>query len=575
MKNLFNNLMLIAVAAMAFTACTKEQDEVNAVTKKVVVEFVAGFDGDDSRVAFGEKNGDKYPTLWEADDVVKIKIGEKIAEYTLTAEDILNDGQTATLKPEFELLEDETLEGNVVATVNENIYLEVHDGVDPAISLKAEAEYPATNLLFKHQYAYGKMKLVGLPEDFEASRVTLILNGDGKTLNHTIWGHRAKDHTVWFTTEAMESVDSFEVYASDNVTTYGKKVDANGALAFTKGCVSAFSVSGLEKPEPIYTTAFTYYNTPSDWYLNFTDDRAMLDKLVLNLYGVVYANADSWILNEGVYTENSGIHTSREYSKYDGIVVKSVTLTVTYVPEGFHFLIENVKDEAGNVLLEKASFTGSVSGLKTIYRLVTPVVTATATANTFAASWEAIENAKDYTITFNGQTITENVTSIEFTGLDFDTTYEISVVANPADATTYAASKTAVATATTEKRDGTSAAKPYVFTRTNEESNLLYFVCEETGDELSIGLNHTNLADYVGTWTLNDGPFNGQINYRYKKENGYFDSYSGEVYAANRSCEISVEDGNINLIFELYHCTFNNIGERTDIYTFYQAILTE
>lgn len=207
---------------------------------------------------------------------------------------------------------------------------------------------------------------------------------------------------------------------------------------------------------------------------------------------------------------------------------------------------------------------------------MTPVVTATTTANTFAASWEAIENAKDYTITFNGQTITENVTSIEFTGLDFDTTYEISVVANPADATTYATSKTAVATATTEKRDGTSVAKPYVFTRTNEESNLLYFVCEETGDELSIGLNHTNLADYVGTWTLNDGPFNGQINYRYKKENGYFDSYDGEVYAANYcSCEISVEDGNTILLFELYHYTVNHIGERTDIYTFYQAILTE
>ena len=51
MKNLFKNLMLVAVAAMAFTACTETNDEVNAVVNKTIVTGVASF-GDDTRSGF-------------------------------------------------------------------------------------------------------------------------------------------------------------------------------------------------------------------------------------------------------------------------------------------------------------------------------------------------------------------------------------------------------------------------------------------------------------------------------------------------------------------------------------------
>ncbi|MBO5820380.1 MAG: hypothetical protein J6R02_02165, partial [Alistipes sp.] len=249
MKNLFKNLMLVAVAAMAFTACTESNNEVNAVTKKVVLEFVADLADDDTRVAFGEKDGNKYPVVWEAYDDVIVKVGEKQARYTLTEEDVLESGKKAIIRPEFELLEDETLSGDIVATVNEYVSFDYHQGNKPTISLKAEAVYPATNLVFEHQYAYGKMELVGLPAEFNVTEVKLNLVGGDKELNHTINGNSVEDNIFWFTTEAMEAVKSFAVYASNGAVTYYREVTVEKNFAFEVGKVSAFRVKELvEKP---------------------------------------------------------------------------------------------------------------------------------------------------------------------------------------------------------------------------------------------------------------------------------------------------------------------------------------
>lgn len=274
MKNLFKNLMLVAVAAMAFTACTESNNEVNAVTKKVVLEFVADLADDDTRVAFGEKDGNKYPVVWEAYDNVSVKVGENQAWYTLTEEDVLESGKKAIIRPEFELLEDETLSGNIVATVNGYPYLAEQDGNKPTISLKAEAEYPATNLVFEHQYAYGKMELVGLPAEFNVTEVKLNLVGGGKELNHTISGNSVEDNIFWFTTEAMEAVESFAVYASNGAVTYYREVTVEKNFAFEVGKVSAFRVKELVVKPADFNVQLTKITSMSNNVIRFEGDNA-------------------------------------------------------------------------------------------------------------------------------------------------------------------------------------------------------------------------------------------------------------------------------------------------------------
>ncbi len=274
MKNLFKNLMLVAVAAMAFTACTETNDEVNAVTKKVVLEFVADLADDDTRVAFGEKDGNKYPTVWEAYDNVTVTVGDKTASYTLTEEDVLESGKKAVIRPEFELVGDETLSGDIVATVNESVSFDNHQGNKPTISLKAEAVYPATTLAFEHQYAYGKMELVGLPAEFNVTEVKLNLVGGGNTLNHTINGYSVEDNIFWFTTEAMEAVESFSVYASNGAETYYKEVTVEKAFAFEVGHVSAFRVKELVVKPADFNVQLTKITSMSNNVIRFEGDDA-------------------------------------------------------------------------------------------------------------------------------------------------------------------------------------------------------------------------------------------------------------------------------------------------------------
>ena len=80
-----------------------------------------------------------------------------------------------------------------------------------------------------------------------------------------------------------------------------------------------------------------------------------------------------------------------------------------------------------------------------------PVVTATASGNTISVSWEAIEGAKDYTVTCGSHSLTVEFNGATFKDLEYDTTYEVSVVANPSNSSLNSASEAGKASATTEK----------------------------------------------------------------------------------------------------------------------------
>ena len=75
MKNLFKKTMLFAAAAMAFVSCSNDatEDVFNGPSFEVEVNAVTT----DSRSAFGELNGDKYPTLWSGNESWAVCINDK------------------------------------------------------------------------------------------------------------------------------------------------------------------------------------------------------------------------------------------------------------------------------------------------------------------------------------------------------------------------------------------------------------------------------------------------------------------------------------------------------------------
>lgn len=81
--------------------------------------------------------------------------------------------------------------------------------------------------------------------------------------------------------------------------------------------------------------------------------------------------------------------------------------------------------------------------------LATPVVTAVAEGDVVTVSWEAVAGAKDYTVTCGDATTTVDATIATFEGVAAGT-YEVTVVANPADATLNTASEAGEASVTVE-----------------------------------------------------------------------------------------------------------------------------
>lgn len=104
-------------------------------------------------------------------------------------------------------------------------------------------------------------------------------------------------------------------------------------------------------------------------------------------------------------------------------------------------------------------------GTPEVTPLATPAVTATASGNTVTATWNAVDGAKDYTVTCDGKSQTVTATSATFAELEYETEYTVSVVANPADETANTASDAGTATATTEA-DPNAGAEPQTVTVT-------------------------------------------------------------------------------------------------------------
>ena len=366
MKNLFKSLMLVAVAAMAFTSCQKENDEVNAVKNQYVIEFNAGFDAE-TRSHFGDKDGDAYPSFWDGGEAVRLEIAD--AESTwgpsgnadIYMKKVDKDGAVGTFTASF----DNTFDGGVITAYvpqtswkNEYNYdiqgyawapaipgtqTPLAGSVEPAAHiLKASTAFEGAlpehaQLVFEPVTAFAKMTLklgdVVAFEDIDNVRVEFADQA------YTLLPTNLSEPTFWFACEAAE-VESMRVVITDkNEDTYVKEFTTeSNPRAFKTGVVSTVGVGGFQAKSLDYVTSISASQNTWQGRYEFTIDTIDGAHILLYIYtwpegGLLAENADGYEDNNA----NHGLgYLYADYANWQGYAdIKETSIIVEHLDEGY------------------------------------------------------------------------------------------------------------------------------------------------------------------------------------------------------------------------------------------------
>ena len=455
MKNLFKKMMLVAVAAMAFTACSQDVNEVNNVEKVTRYEFTANI-ADDTRSGFAEKEegATAYKSEWHEGDQVKIFIDG----YEPIVADITAEGNFAfelTNAPESFFM---TVVSPAESWSNQSTpnLPEVQTSGVNSVDAKAHL-LQAQNVLVNngsadafemgHQIAYAKMTVNGV--DFAIDHVVVDLKGTffgyDREYSYTVKANGV-DNTFWFATESID-VAEFTVTAYDAegnaVAKTVNVAEAGKTMSFNYGRVGTFSVSGLEEA----TVQETYDSTSAYVYQNYgdTDKEIMFVAedgrgLRIDFFNVYENNC----IIPGTYTFSGSRYMYPNWCFYYANVEYYYTSkldggqAVVSVEDGVYKIIFTNMSLGSTVYVEQFTFKGEISGLDIPdprAKLATPEVTYDVNEMVVSLSWNAIENVEYYSVECDSDAIanfTTTETSATIT-LPAYGAYNFSVAAKVAD----------------------------------------------------------------------------------------------------------------------------------------------
>ena len=276
MKNLFKKMMLVAVAAMAFVACSQDNDEINATVKKTDVVFNLSIE-DVTRAYFGEEQGSgsdtSFPSYWSGNENV-----------TLVAYDI-NDAVVSTAYGSIEAEGEQATQARVAATFNDDLtgvakvrayvgswsydeprvpevgqeqYMEKEGTVAAnAHTMSAEAAWDGVaqsiDLNFSHAVAYGRMQIKDLNDVTITKAIVKVDEAEYQvSLNSEL-----DTKYIWFACDADDAIATLDIEVkASNGRSYVKTIDMTqyaNPLKFLTGQVSKFAVSGLVEKGADYT----------------------------------------------------------------------------------------------------------------------------------------------------------------------------------------------------------------------------------------------------------------------------------------------------------------------------------
>ena len=305
------------------------------------------------------------------------------------------------------------------------------------------------------------------------------------------------EDTVWFTTVPTDlSGSSFTVTVVTDRVNYTKTVDLTGKkLSFERADVAQFRVKDLvEEQKPLAYKLLTDASelTAGDQFIIATKSYATSSARAISTIasGTKLVHTDSFAIEDGpqiiTLPENVALFTVEKgategslafktsegylYGNYDSDAwANTLSFKATVDDEASWVVTVNSSNKA-SIFNEKYSryvnyystssfnFANSASSTYIYYidgtateepetpeqpvvtPLATPVVTATATANTVTVEWTAVEGAKDYTVVCGEQSVTVAATTATFENVAAGS-YKVTVTANPADEALHIASK--------------------------------------------------------------------------------------------------------------------------------------
>ena len=604
MKNLFKNLMLVAVAAMAFTACQNDNNEVNEVNRVTRYEFTANI-ADDTRSGFAEKEegATAYKSEWYGNETLKIFVTDYSNYNVETTASINAEGNFAlelTDAPESFFITVVSPAESWVSEYTANIPAEqtpLANSVDPKAHLLQAQARPVSggvaDIDMTHMAAYGKMTVKGV--DFAIDHVVVDLKGSfygyDREYSYTINATNVENNTFWFATEPID-VAEFTVTAYDaEGNAVAKTVDVAAAgktMSFQYGRVGTFSVSGLEayvepeepeEPKALVFTSAKWVNTStSDKFVQFyTEDGGTLQ---LNFYNCNYSD----LLDARTYGfANSGdIYPGGRYSWYEntaaGIDTEIVggSVMVSVVNGQYYIEFSNMADYDG-VVIEAATFTGLISGLQVPdmrTALATPNVTSSVDGKMITISWDAVEGAESYKVycatTSAIAEVNTTETTVTIEAPEYSKQYEFMVTAIAADTDPdYKSSEAKTIKVTTDK-DPNGPIADYMWDETFVWNNSGYFELRDSSYSTSYWYIYLNAADRPGNNSIKPGvytatnttsPGEGEFSVKISASGsapfwGIYASYLSNAH----TLEVKVVDGKYQIAFTYSNASHGYIG---------------
>ena len=324
--------------------------------------------------------------------------------------------------------------GNKYAVMGDNFSIDVH----------FPAKYATQTYLEQQSYIWTSTTWFGY-NDFENEFTTRSFKVDGTDVavdgGTAVVTATGDEYHIELTLEGRDGF-VYMIQYDGKLDDKGEVVDDNSPVAFT------------------YMSKGTY--TSSFWCYQYELTNEKGDTMTL------YIN-ESQGNETNIYSDDSFVWTTRDYCYYagdfstygiqvNGMSYEAISGTMALSSDNAGTIEFTMNLNFTNGTSREFSFSGKIGQQNAggeVTKLATPSVAGIVSGNSATVSWQEIAGAANYTVTLNGTDVkTVNTAYITYQNLEWETTYSVSVVANPADTAVNTASDPGAATFTTEANPG-------------------------------------------------------------------------------------------------------------------------